>query len=272
MTEEVPKTVLYNVADHIATVTLNRPDSMNAITDRVTSELFDIMHSAAIDPNVRVIILTGAGRAFCAGGDITGFGNQTPQELLTKLPRPFDMNRRPDFQTRHTYFPAIPKPIIGMINGPAAGLGMLYALFCDVRFASQEAVLTTAFARLGLGAEYGMAWILTTLVGQAHALDLLISGRKLKGPEALRLGLVNQIHAPAELAAATYAYAKELVAWCAPSSMRMMKKAVYEVPLQTLHEAVMTANADMLVSNVSVDFREGTASFREKRKPRFQNP
>ncbi|MBV8747888.1 MAG: enoyl-CoA hydratase [Xanthobacteraceae bacterium] len=271
MSEEDRNTVLYEVSDQIATVTLNRPETLNAITDQLTSELYDVMQTAASDRKVRAIILTGAGRAFCAGGDITGFGNQTPQDLITKLPRQFDMNRRPDFQTRHTYFPAIAKPIIGMINGAAAGLGLLYALFCDIRFASEHAVLTTAFARRGLGAEYGMAWILTELVGHANALDLLISGRKVKGDEALRLGLVNQIHPQAELASATYAYAKEIVTWCAPSSMRMMKRAVYDVPFQSLHEAVMLANQDMLVSNVSADFKEGTASFREKRPPKFQD-
>jgi enoyl-CoA hydratase/carnithine racemase len=251
---------------------LNRPDSMNAITDQLTTELHGAMQAAAADPNVRAIILTGAGRAFCAGGDITGFGGQAPAELITKLPRPFDMNEPADYQTRHTYFPAINKPIIGMINGAAAGLGLLYALFCDIRFASEQAVFTTAFARRGLGAEYGMAWILTQVVGQANALDLLISGRKVLGPEALRLGLVNQIFPATELKEATLSYVKEMVTWCAPSSMRMMKRSVYQVPFQSLHDAVMMANRDMLTSNASTDFKEGTASFREKRPPRFQDP
>lgn len=184
MSEEDHNTVLYEVSDRIATVTLNRPEALNAIIDQLASEFYDVMQTAASDRKVRAIVLTGAGRAFCAGGDITGFGNQTPKDLITKLLRQFDMNRRPDFQTRHTYFPAIPKPIIGMINGAAAGFGLLYSLFCDIRFASEDAVLTTAFARRGLGAEYGMAWILTELVGQANALDLLISGRKDQGTES----------------------------------------------------------------------------------------
>ena len=182
------------------------------------------------------------------------------------------MNQPPDYQTRHTYFPAIEKPIIGMVNGPMAGLGLLYSLFCDVRFASDTAVFTTAFARRGLGAEYGMAWILARVVGHANALDLLLSGRKVLGAEALRLGLANQIYPLPELKEATRAYVKELVTWCAPSSTRMMKRALYQVPFQSLHEAVMSANQDMLTSNVSADFKEGTASFREKRPPRFQDP
>lgn len=263
------KTILYDVADRIATITLNRPDQMNSITDELTTELHEAMQSAARDKAVRVIVLTGAGRAFCAGGDISGFGNQTPHDLITKLPRTFDMNRRPDFQTRHTYFPDINKPIIGMLNGATAGLGLLYALFCDVRFAAEDAVFTTAFVRRGLGAEYGMPWILAKIVGHANALDLLLSGRKLKGAEAMRLGLVNQVYPAEHLSKAVRDYAREMADWCSPASMRMIKAQVYAVPFQSLHEAVMMANKDMLTSNVSADFKEGTASFREKRPPNF---
>ena len=263
------KTVLYEVADQVATVTLNRPEQLNAITDGLAGELHDAMQRAASDRAVRVIVLTGAGRAFCAGGDIGGFGNVDPRHLVTKMPRPFDMNRRADYQTRHSYFPAIGKPVIGMINGPVAGLGLVYALFCDVRFAAESAVFTTAFARRGLSAEYGMAWILSRVAGHANALDLLLSARKVSGAEALRLGLANQIHAADRLKQATYAYAQEMAEWCSPRSMRVLKQQLWEVPFQSLHEAVMDANQDMLESNVSADFEEGTASFREKRPPRF---
>lgn len=263
--------VVYDVESNIATITLNRPQRLNALSDEMTRELFEAMQSAARDSGVRVIVLTGAGRGFCAGGDISGFGGQTPQELTTKLPRHFDMNQRADFQTRHSYFPAIPKPIIGMINGPAAGLGMLYALFCDIRFASSDAVFSTSFARRGVGAEYGMAWILSTVVGHARALDLLLSARKVDGTEAADMGLVNKAYPASELRKATYAYAQELVNWCAPSSMRLMKKQAYEVPFQDLHQAVIMANQEMLTTNTSADFFEGTASFREKRPPRFQS-
>ena len=266
MGEQVFETIAYEVADHIATVTLNRPGSMNAINDQLTTELHHAMQAAARDPKVRAIILTGAGRAFCAGGDITGFGGQAPSDLITKLPRHFDMNQPPDYQTRHSYFPAIEKPIIGMINGPVAGLGLLYALFCDVRLASDTA-FTTAFARRGLGAEYGMAWILEQVVGHANSLDLLLSGRKVLGAEALRLGLANQIYPLAELKEATSAYVKELVTWCAPSSMRMMKRALYQVPFQSLHEAVMLANQDMLTSNVSPDFKEAPRASGKSARP-----
>jgi len=265
------KTIRYETSDKVATVTFHRPEQMNALNDEMVAELHDAMQMAERDRNARVIVLTGAGRAFCAGGDIGGFGAVDPKSLLTKLPRPLDLNRRVDYQMRHVYFPRLRKPVIGMINGAAAGLGLVYALACDVRFAADTTVFTTAFARRGLSAEYGMAWILARVVGQANALDLLLSARKVQGPEARELGLVNKVFPAGMLAEETYAYAREMAQWCSPRSMRVIKEQLYEVPFQTLHEAVLMANRDMVVSNACADFREGTASFREKRPPCFQD-
>lgn len=263
-------TILYAVADGVATITLNKPEKLNALDDAMVAALWDSVRQAAEDPEARVILLTGAGRAFCAGADVTGFGEVEPSALLTKMPRPFDMNQRPDYQTRHTLFPAIPKPIIAMINGPAAGLGLLYAMLCDIRFVAEEAVLTTAFARRGLAAEYGFAWILTRLVGQAHALDLLLTGRRFTGREALRMGLANRALPADQLADTVHSYAQEMVRLCSPAAMKAMKAQVYEVPFETLAESVRAANQLMLVMNSSEDFEEGTRSFLEKRPPRFQ--
>lgn len=263
-------TILYQVSELIATVTLNRPEAMNALNDEIVSELYDAMLRADSDPEVRVIILTGAGRAFCAGGDINGMGGVDPRHLLTKLPRSFDIDQRPDYQTRHTYFPRLRKPVIGMLNGATAGLGMVYALCCDIRFAADTAVFTTAFARRGLSAEYGMAWMLARVVGQPNALDLLLSARRVKADEAKELGLVNKIYPADDLAAATRAYAADLATWCAPGAMAMMKHMLWEVPFQTLHDNVRMANGQMLITNASDDFREGIASFKEKRPPRFK--
>jgi enoyl-CoA hydratase/carnithine racemase len=261
--------ILYDVADGVATVTLNKPEKLNAVDDAMMALLWETMARAAADSAVRVIVLTGAGRAFCAGGDVTSFGGLDVAGLTTKMPRPFDMNRRPDYQTRHSLFPAIPKPIIAMINGPAAGLGLLYAMFCDIRFAAEGAAMTTAFARRGLAAEYGFAWIMTRLIGQANTLDLLLSGRRFTGAEAFRMGLVNQVHPTGALEEATHAYAREMAAWCSPAAMRTIKAQIYEVPFETLAESVQGANRDMLVHNASEDFKEGTRSFLEKRPPRF---
>jgi enoyl-CoA hydratase/carnithine racemase len=261
--------ILYGVRDRIATITLNRPEQLNAWTDVMAEEVYVAMHTAGADDNVRVIVLTGAGRAFCAGGDITGFSSDNPRRLIDKLPRSYDFSRRPDYQSRATYFPSIPKPIIGMLNGAAAGLGLVHALFCDVRFGAEEATLTTAFSRIGLASEYGMAWILNRVAGHANALDLLISGRKIKGPEALRLGLVNQVFPAAELSAATYAYAREIADVVSPRSARVVKRQLWNLPFQSLHEAVISDSDEMMSSNVCEDFQEGKLAFKEKRAPRF---
>ena len=197
--------VLLDVADRIATITLNRPERLNALDDAIAEALWRAIDRAALDPQVRVVVLTGAGRAFCAGGNIANFDGLDPTQLIMKQQRPFDMNRRPDYQTRHSIFPAIGKPIIAMVNGPVAGLGLLYALFCDIRFMNTDAVATTAFARLGLAGEYGMAWILRETVGHANALDLMLSGRKVQGTEAQRLGLVQHACPPDTLVSETYA-------------------------------------------------------------------
>ncbi len=261
--------ILYEVRERIATVTLNRPEALNAWTDVMAEEVWQAMHAAERDDDVRVIVLTGAGRAFCAGGDVTGFKTDNPRALLDKLPRPFDFSRRPDYQGRASYFPAIGKPVVAMLNGATAGLGLVHALFADVRFAADDATLTTAFARIGLASEYGMAWALRNVVGHASALDLLLSGRKLRGAEAQRMGLVNQAHPREQLEQATYAYARDMAELCSPRSLRIMKQQLWELPFQSLHEAVATDSVEMLAANTCEDFQEGKRAFLEKRPPRF---
>lgn len=261
--------IVYEVSDRIATITLNRPEQLNAWTDVMSEEVYQAVQAAGRDDDVRVIVLTGAGRAFCAGGDITGFKTDNPRHLIDKLPRAYDFSRRPDFQSRTAYFPAVPKPVIAMLNGPAAGIGLIHALFCDLRFAAADAAITTAFARIGLASEYGMAWILARVAGHANALDLLLSARKVRGEEALRLGLVNQVHPAAELRGATYAYARQLADLASPRSMRVIKQQLWDVPFQSLHESLLTDSEQMLLSNTCEDFKEGKQAFVEKRPPRF---
>jgi enoyl-CoA hydratase/carnithine racemase len=261
--------IIYEVKDNVATITLNRPDKMNSLNDGVTDEIKEAMLKAGEDADVRVIVLTGSGRAFCAGGDITGFGNIDPEALPKKPSGPFDMNSRPDYQSRHVYFPSISKPIIAMINGAVAGMGLLYALGCDIRIAAEEAVFTTAFSRIGLAAEYGTHWMLSLTVGHARALELLISGRRFYGPEALRIGLVSHIFPLEKLAEETYAYAQEIAQRCSPLSTRMIKKQMFEAPFKTLAEAIVEANQDMVLCNCSSDFKEGQHAFLEKRPPKF---
>ena len=262
--------ILYEVSDKIATITLNRPDRMNAWTGIMEHEVREAMMAASRDDDVRVIVLTGAGRAFCAGADMEALKSIDPDAMrrAENIP-PFDMNRRPDWQTRYAYYPSIPKPVIGMLNGATAGIGLVHALYCDLRFAAEGAVFTTAFARRGLIAEHGISWMLPRLIGHANALDLLMSARRVSSDEALRMGLVNRLCPPEKLREETYAYARDLADFVSPSAIAVIKRQLYDVPFQTLAEATIEANREMVVALRGSDFREGVASFVEKRAPRF---
>jgi enoyl-CoA hydratase/carnithine racemase len=262
--------ILYEVREKIATITLNRPDRMNAWTPIMEHDVRNAMEAAAGDDDVRVIVLTGAGRAFCAGADMDALQGLDPSDIrrAENVP-PFDMNRRPDWQTRYGYYPSIPKPVIGMLNGAAAGIGLVHALYCDLRFAADNTVFTTAFARRGLIAEHGIGWMLPRIVGHANALDLLMSARRVSSEEALRINLVNRIYPPEQLREETYAYARDLADFVSPSAIAVIKRQLYDVPFQTLAEATIDANREMVVALRGSDFREGVASFIEKRPPRF---
>jgi enoyl-CoA hydratase/carnithine racemase len=262
--------ILYEVSDKVATITLNRPDRMNAWTAIMEHDVREAMTAARDDDNIRVIVLTGAGRAFCAGADMEALKTIDPDAMrrAENIP-PFDMNRRSDWQSRYAYFPSIPKPVIGMLKGATAGIGLVHALYCDMRFAAEGAVFTTAFARRGLIAEHGISWMLPRLVGHANALDLLMSARRVSSDEALRMGLVNRLYPAEKLREETYAYARDLADFVSPSSMAVIKRQLYDVPFQTLSEATIDANREMMASLRSEDFREGVASFVERRTPRF---
>lgn len=264
------KDLLYEVGEHVATITLNRPDRLNAATQAMKAELRAAMEAAGNDESVRVIVLTGAGRGFCAGADMaeiselsSGNGPSANDTL------PFDMDRRADYQTRFSYFPAVRKPIIAAINGPCIGLGFVYAMYCDIRFASETAVFGTSFSRLGLIAEHGTSWMLPLIVGHANAADLLLSARKIDAAEALRMNFVNRVCAADELMAETRAYAQDMAENASPRATRVIKEQLYEAPFQTLAEAILSANREMILSLESEDFHEGVAHFIERRKARF---
>ena len=189
--------ILYDVSDKIATITLNRPDRMNAWTPIMERDVRHAMETSSADDNVRVIVLTGAGRAFCAGADMDALKGLDPNDVrrASNLP-PFDMNRRPDWQTRYGFYPSIGKPVIAMLNGATAGIGLVHALYCDLRFAADNTVFTTAFARRGLIAEHGISWMLPRIVGHANAMDLLLSARRV----SKRGGVADRAGQPALLA------------------------------------------------------------------------
>lgn len=270
--------ILYDVKDRIATISLHRPDKLNAWTGTMESEVRQAMYAAEGDDDVRVIILTGSGRGFCAGADMAGLSatanrKEAPSAEAEKQAMKADGARRPgvrsDFLQKYSYFPSIQKPIICAINGAAAGLGFVMSLYCDLRFASEKAKFTTAFARRGLIAEHGLSWMLPRLVGITNALDLTLSGRLIMADEALRMGLVQRVYAPDDLIDATRAYATELATMVSPRSLRIMKEQLYNAQFQKLDEAIEIANVEMAKSLKCDDFKEGVAHFIEKRAPVF---
>jgi enoyl-CoA hydratase/carnithine racemase len=251
------------VDDGVAVLTLNRPERLNAWTAELGRTYFDLLEDCAGRDDVRAIVVTGAGRGFCAGADMDdlqaiGDGGLDDRNAAAD-PRP------------QTFALTIPKPIVAAINGPCAGLGLVHALMCDIRFAAVDAKLTTAFSRRGLVAEHGISWILPRLVGPARALDLLLSARVVLGEEAERLGLVNRALPREQVLDAAVAYARDLAASCAPSSMAAMKRQVYADLDRGLPEALANANELMLESLQAPDFVEGVSSFVEKREPRFRS-
>jgi len=267
---------LYSVDDRVATLTLNRPDKLNAWTATMDREVRAALEEAERDDQVRAIVLTGAGRGFCAGADMSLLSAVAEQglseERRAQALRGGNSQRegvRPDFQKKYSYFPAIGKPVIAAINGPVVGLGLVITLYCDLRFASEAARFSTTFARRGLIAEYGMAWMLPRLVGHANALDLLLSARQIDAAEALRMGLVNQVFAQEGFLDKVRGYARDLASNVSPRSLRVIKRQVYEGMFQTLAEAFEVSEREMLASLQSEDFKEGVAHFLGKRAAAF---
>jgi len=262
--------VLYEVSEGIATLTLNRPDRLNAWTGRMAAELRVAMETAAGDAGVRAIILTGAGRGFCAGADMNDLADISAAGGVEARPFiPFDPGSRADFHHPQAYFPTVGKPIIAAINGPAAGMGFALSLFCDLRFVADSAVFVSAFSRRGLIAEHGTSWMLTRLAGHSRALDLLLSSRRVTAQEAYRIGLADRVVPLPSLMDETRAYALDLAANVSPRSMRVMKKQLWDGLMQGLGEALVDADREMADSLTTDDFKEGVAHFVEKRAARF---
>jgi enoyl-CoA hydratase/carnithine racemase len=267
--------IQYEVTEPVATVTLNRPERLNAWTERMGQEIRHAVAQAENDARAVAIVLTGAGRGFCAGADMGALGALTRGETMGSSSdadlsaAPGDPEMGPAFRGPYSYFLSVRKPLIAAVNGPCAGLGLVIALFCDLRFAAESAVFTTSFSRRGLIAEWGISWTLPRLVGPAHALDLLFSGRKVAASEAERIGLVNRVLPDAELLAAARAYVDEMAAHASPTSMQIMKREVYEHLTQPLDRAEADALRLTLESFQRPDFAEGVQSFLEKRPPRF---
>ena len=249
----------------IAVITFNRPDRLNAWTGRMGDEYFAHIDTAVADPRVRVIVVTGAGKGYCAGADMG-----TLQGIQSSAPEPGARQERSIIEGRtQDEITRIAKPVISAVNGAAAGLGMVQALMCDIRFASESAKFTVAFSKRGLIGEYGLSWVLPRLVGQANALDLMFSSRIVKADEALAMGMVNRVVPDDQLMEFTMRYAADLALNVSPSSMAVMKRQVYAD--YGVDVAASTAEALRLMNQsfTRPDFKEGVQSFLQKRQPEF---
>jgi len=249
--------VLFDVADGLATITLNRPDKLNAWTPTMEAEVRHATRLADGDAQVRAIIITGAGRGFCAGADLSPSAS-----TARPLPAP------PPGEHRFHFLHQISKPLVAAINGPAAGVGLSISLYCDFRYMAEDTKLTTAFARRGLIAEHGSAWLLPRLIGPQNAADLLLSGRNVSTAEAAQMGLVRPLPADGFLVRVREVVA-EMIGLSSPRSMRVIKQQLRQSLEQSFADAATLADREQAASMQSADFKEGFAAFLQRRPPAF---
>ena len=262
MTADSNDLVLLDVAaPGVGVITLNKPDRLNAWSAAMAAEFFARLEETRVRDDIRVVVVTGAGRGFCPGADMDA--------LMQIRANPSGGAGAATGTGRFSDMLDHPKPIIAAINGAVAGVGFVMALFCDLRFAASGVKFTTAFSRRGLIAEYGASWALPRLVGQARALDLLLSGRVFTSDEAERLGVINGVVSPDELMPHVLAYAQDLAENCCPTSWAVMKKQVYGDWASDAGSSTTTAIRLMNESLVRDDFQEGVQSYLDKRAPKF---
>jgi enoyl-CoA hydratase/carnithine racemase len=267
--------ILYQKAERIATVTFNRPERMNAWTRKMDAELHDAMMDADRDPQVGAIIVTGAGRAYCAGADMGGLSKiaEGAESVGSGFPsRPGNgdaQSNDPNFSGRFSWLLAMRKPIIAAINGACVGMGFTNSLFYDIRIASERARMGLIFVRRGLAIEHGSSWLLPRIVGVANAIDLAVTGRLVDAQEALRMGLVSKVLPHDQLMSTATEMAREIATQCSPLGVARAKRMVYQHLFTDLATAMR--DEDELVEEMtrSEDFKEGIKAFTEKRAPNF---
>jgi len=266
----------YEVSDRVATITLHRPERLNAWTAQMNAEYRRLLGRASADRGVRVVVVTGAGRGFCAGAeseDLAGHADRgaydagAPADLATP-----GYGVRPEFDAELAYHFGIPKPILAAVNGPVAGIGLALACYCDLRFAASGTKFTTAHGRLGLPCAFGLAWLLPKLVGLPRSMDLILSSRTFTAEEARSFGLVTDVVPPEELLSHVTEYARMLATSVSPASLAASKRQVYDAFHLSAAESVRAAEELLSPMMAGPDYREGVAALREKRPPVFGDP
>jgi enoyl-CoA hydratase/carnithine racemase len=248
--------VTYEFEDGVALITLNRPERLNAWTDELRDAYFDALDRAVRDRHVGAIVVTGAGRGFCAGADM---------DLLESIQAQGGLS-----EGRSLSYPFhVPKLMVGAINGACAGVGLVQSLYMDVRFVADTAKITTSFAKMGLVAENGADWLLTRLVGAGVAIDLLASSRVILGDEAAHIGLANRALPLDQLLPEAMSYAKNVVKTCSQASVAAMKWQMRRANNVSFHDAELEGQRLMDASLKGADFHEGLAAFLEKRDVAF---
>jgi enoyl-CoA hydratase/carnithine racemase len=268
---EVAAEVRYEVTDHVATLTLDAPERMNTISPRMLRQISERLIDADTDSDVRAIIITGAGRAFCAGLDLQaqmngpkgGLGSLSEGAAKSR-PGEIDMRNAPPMVLHN-----IDTPTICALNGGAAGYGLDLALGCDIRLAADTAKLNSGFAKRGIVPESGGTWLLPRMVGYAKAAEIAFTGRTLTAVEALELGIVNRVVPAADLAATAAELATE-IAGNAPLAVRAIKRMMRAAETETFEQNVHHVYLQLLPLLSTADFTEGVAAFMEKRDPEFQ--
>jgi enoyl-CoA hydratase/carnithine racemase len=259
-------TIRYDVDDPVAVITLDRPDRLNALTYEMLREIRDAIERAAADPAVVGIIVTGAGRGFCAGLDAEVLARTTSSAAAGST----DTASGDELPGMFTYLLEIPKPIVAAVNGVAAGGGFVLTVMCDIRFMSDDATYTSIFSKRGLIAEHGTSWIVPRLLGAGRALDLLWSSRKVGAEEAVRIGLAEFVVPADELLDRACDYVRELAAVASPASLRDTKALVYRQLGLGYPEALRETEPVQWAAVGSPDATEGVRSYLERRPPAFE--
>ncbi|MBI1277134.1 MAG: 2-(1,2-epoxy-1,2-dihydrophenyl)acetyl-CoA isomerase [Anaerolineaceae bacterium] len=257
-------TILYVVEDQILTITLNRADKLNAMTPALLRELKDAFEDAGKDPQVRVVIVTGAGRGFCAGADLAA-----ASELMMQGGFSYEANLNATYNPLILTMQSLQKPIIAAVNGVAAGAGMSLALACDIRIAVESASFLQAFVKIGLIPDSGSTWLLPRLIGMTKALELMLTGQKVTAQEALALGMINQVVADSDFDETVKSIAR-MFANAPTKTVGLIKQAVNFASTSTLEDAMKNEAAQQELAGKSADHTEGVAAFLEKRPPQFK--